>query len=109
MMPALLKKPAPNWLLWLLFLAVPLNLFAYFNLEVSYKYEVDIGQTMVEISPSSATSKAQSFARIAQRDREIRWAQRRSLLYAALAAAAAVGLGLRNSRLHTISKSTAAT
>ncbi|MET4106148.1 hypothetical protein [Hymenobacter sp. UYP22] len=106
MIPALLTKCAPNWLLWLLFLAVPLNLFAYFNLEVSYKYQVDIAQTMVEISPPSATSKTEAFTRIAQRGQEIRWAQRRSLLYAALAAVAASGLGLRNSRLNTIPKST---
>lgn len=100
---SLLRKPVPNWVLWVLAFFVPLQLFAYVNLEVSYKYEVDIAETLVEVSSPTATPKQQVKQELRERGREIRWAQRRSLLYAALAAGAAVGLALRNHRLQPTS------
>lgn len=99
MLTELFRKPTPDWLLWLLFFSIPLNLFAYFNLEVSYQYEVNIAETLVNIHPSTATAKQQRRQQLRKRDREIRAAQFRCLLYAGLAAGAAVGLALRNHRL----------
>ncbi|GAA5091286.1 hypothetical protein GCM10023259_103730 [Thermocatellispora tengchongensis] len=85
---------------------VPLQLFAYVNLEVSYKYEVDIAETLVEVNPPTARPKELVQQQLRERGREIRWAQRRSLLYAALAAGTAVGLALRNHRLLATSTTT---
>ena len=102
MLTRLFRKPAPDWLLWLLFFSIPLNLFAYFNLEVSYKYEVDIAETLVNVSPPTDTPKPQVKQQLRERGREIRGAQFRSLLYAGLAAGAAVGLALRNHRLQAV-------
>ncbi|RSK44592.1 hypothetical protein [Hymenobacter perfusus] len=99
MLTGIFRKPTPDWLLWLLFFTIPLNLFAYFNLEVSYKYEVDIAHTLVNIHPSTVALKEQEKHQLRERGREIHEAQFRSLLYAGLAAGTAVGLALRNQRL----------
>jgi len=99
MLTGILRKPTPDWQLWLLFFTIPLNLFAYFNLEVSYKYEVDIANTLGNIHPSTAALKEHRKYQLRERGREIHEAQFRSLLYAGLAAGAAVGLTLRNQRL----------
>ncbi|UYZ63875.1 hypothetical protein [Hymenobacter weizhouensis] len=94
------SKPAPSWFLWVLFLLIPLQIFAYFNLGVSYKYEVDHAETFVSIDTSrSVASKAAAFQKIAQRAQQIRRQQRHSLVIAAAAAGALVALGLRNDRL----------
>lgn len=103
MLTGIFRKPTPDWLLWLLFFTIPLNLFAYFNLEVSYKYEVNIANTLVDVNPPAATPKPQVKQQLRERGRDIREAQFRSLLYAGLAAGAAVGLALRNHRLQPIS------
>ena len=103
MLAEIFKKPTPDWLLWLLFFTIPLHLFGYLNLAVSYKYEVDIAETLVNIHPPTATPKQQVKQQLRERGREIREAQFRSLLYAGLAAGAAVGLALRNHRLQAVS------
>ncbi|AHJ98066.1 hypothetical protein [Hymenobacter swuensis] len=103
---SLLRKPVPEWLLWVLTLVALMQLFGYLNLAVSYKYEVDITETLVNIHPPTAISKHQRKQQLRERGREIREAQFRSLLYAGLAAAAAVGLALRNHRLQTTSAAT---
>lgn len=53
------------------FIGLLLQIYAYINLMVSYKYEVDLMQTHVDVSEMSMKEKTKEYHRITLREQEI--------------------------------------